>query len=289
MGSVRSGQASSRPATISSARSAWRDPTTTSFTGDGQSDSQSPPGRPGAPHNSDSHDPYPCTRNHSHRARGSIPGCGRAIPVDREQDGILTRGMGLLEGKRILVTGVLTDASLAFAVARMAQREGAEVVLSGAGRGLSLTKRTARKLPRGRRRGGDRCHPARAVGRGGRHGGLPLGPDGRHAPRHRLRPTRMPGRGHVPGRLGAGPDGSPRLGLLAQVAHRRLPPAPAGGRRGRPPGGLGGGPRLRCHRGLAGVQLDGGVQGRPGVAVPLSGPGPRAPSGSGSTWWRRAR
>jgi enoyl-[acyl-carrier-protein] reductase (NADH) len=55
--------------------------------------------------------------------------------------------MGLLEGKRILVTGVLTDASLAFAVARSAQQEGAEVVLSGAGRGLSLTKRTARKLP----------------------------------------------------------------------------------------------------------------------------------------------
>jgi meromycolic acid enoyl-[acyl-carrier protein] reductase len=55
--------------------------------------------------------------------------------------------MGLLDGKRILVTGVLTDASLAFAVARLAQQEGATVVLSGAGRGLSLTKRTARKLP----------------------------------------------------------------------------------------------------------------------------------------------
>lgn len=55
--------------------------------------------------------------------------------------------MRLLEGKRILVTGVLTDASLAFAVARLAQEEGAEVVLSGAGRGLSLTRRTARKLP----------------------------------------------------------------------------------------------------------------------------------------------
>ncbi|MGD0881016.1 MAG: enoyl-ACP reductase FabI [Acidimicrobiales bacterium] len=55
--------------------------------------------------------------------------------------------MGLLDAKRILVTGVLTDASLAFAVARAAQREGAEVVLSGAGRGLSLTRRTSRKLP----------------------------------------------------------------------------------------------------------------------------------------------
>lgn len=55
--------------------------------------------------------------------------------------------MGLLDGKCILVTGVLTDASLAFGVARLAQEEGAEVVLSGAGRGLSLTRRTARKLP----------------------------------------------------------------------------------------------------------------------------------------------
>jgi enoyl-[acyl-carrier protein] reductase I len=55
--------------------------------------------------------------------------------------------MGLLDGKRFLITGVLTDASLAFAVAKLAQEEGAEIVLSGAGRGLSLTKRTARKLP----------------------------------------------------------------------------------------------------------------------------------------------
>ena len=55
--------------------------------------------------------------------------------------------MGLLSGKRIVVTGVLTDASLAFGVAKLAQEEGAEVVLTGAGRGLSLTERTARKLP----------------------------------------------------------------------------------------------------------------------------------------------
>lgn len=53
---------------------------------------------------------------------------------------------GLLEGKRILVTGVLTSDSLAFAVAELAQAEGAELVLTGAGRGLSLTKRIARKL-----------------------------------------------------------------------------------------------------------------------------------------------
>ncbi len=54
--------------------------------------------------------------------------------------------MGLLDGKKIVVTGVLTDASLAFAIARTVVAEGAEVVLTGAGRGLSLTTRTARKL-----------------------------------------------------------------------------------------------------------------------------------------------
>ncbi|MBA3289806.1 MAG: enoyl-ACP reductase FabI [Acidimicrobiia bacterium] len=55
---------------------------------------------------------------------------------------------GLLEGKNIVVTGVLTDASIAYSVARLAQAEGAEIVLTGAGRGLSLTERTARKLER---------------------------------------------------------------------------------------------------------------------------------------------
>ena len=55
--------------------------------------------------------------------------------------------MGLLDNKNLLITGVLTDASLAFAVARLAQEQGAEVVLTGAGRGLRLTQRTARKLP----------------------------------------------------------------------------------------------------------------------------------------------
>ncbi len=55
--------------------------------------------------------------------------------------------MGLLEGKKILVTGVLTDASIAFHVARLAQTEGAEVVLTSMGRALRLTEATARRLP----------------------------------------------------------------------------------------------------------------------------------------------
>jgi meromycolic acid enoyl-[acyl-carrier-protein] reductase len=54
--------------------------------------------------------------------------------------------MGLLEGKRILVTGVLTDSSIAFHVARIAQEQGATVVLTGFGR-LSLVERIAKRLP----------------------------------------------------------------------------------------------------------------------------------------------
>ncbi|MGZ9931894.1 enoyl-ACP reductase FabI [Streptomyces sp. NC-S4] len=53
---------------------------------------------------------------------------------------------GLLEGKTVLVTGVLTDRSIAFHVARKAQEEGARVVLTGYGR-LSLVERIARRLP----------------------------------------------------------------------------------------------------------------------------------------------
>lgn len=53
----------------------------------------------------------------------------------------------LLAGKRILVTGVLTEASIAFSVARLAQEAGAEVLLTGFGRGMSITRSIARRLP----------------------------------------------------------------------------------------------------------------------------------------------
>jgi enoyl-[acyl-carrier protein] reductase I len=52
-----------------------------------------------------------------------------------------------MEGKRILVTGITNDSSLAFPVARIAQEEGAEVVLSSFGRVMSITQRAARRLP----------------------------------------------------------------------------------------------------------------------------------------------
>ena len=53
----------------------------------------------------------------------------------------------LLDGKKLLITGVLTDDSIAFAIAKVAQEAGAEILLTGVGRGLSLTQRVAKKLP----------------------------------------------------------------------------------------------------------------------------------------------
>jgi enoyl ACP reductase len=52
-----------------------------------------------------------------------------------------------LAGKRVLVTGVITKDSIAFAAAEQLQRCGAEVVLTGFGRGRRLTERAASRLP----------------------------------------------------------------------------------------------------------------------------------------------
>ena len=53
----------------------------------------------------------------------------------------------LLEGKKLLITGVLTPQSIAFAAARSAQEQGAEIVLTNFGRTVSLTQKTAKRLP----------------------------------------------------------------------------------------------------------------------------------------------
>jgi enoyl-[acyl-carrier protein] reductase I len=53
---------------------------------------------------------------------------------------------GLLAGKRLLITGIITDQSIAFAIARLAQEAGATVVLTGYGR-MSLVERIAKRLP----------------------------------------------------------------------------------------------------------------------------------------------
>ena len=79
--------------------------------------------------------------------------------------------MALLDGKKILVTGLLTEASLAYGVARLALAEGAEIIVTGAGPGLKHTERNTRKLAG---EGGeitvlefdvtDPAHPARVAG-----------------------------------------------------------------------------------------------------------------------------
>ncbi len=55
--------------------------------------------------------------------------------------------MGILDGKRILVAGVTMDSSIGFAVARVAQEQGATVVVSNFGRALGITKRIVARLP----------------------------------------------------------------------------------------------------------------------------------------------
>ena len=55
--------------------------------------------------------------------------------------------MGILDGKRLLITGVLTDASIAFRVAQVAQQEGATVVLTSFGRQMRITQAISRRLP----------------------------------------------------------------------------------------------------------------------------------------------
>ena len=56
--------------------------------------------------------------------------------------------MGILEGKKILVAGVTMDSSIGFAVARVAQEEGATVVVSNFGRALGITRRIVGRLPK---------------------------------------------------------------------------------------------------------------------------------------------
>jgi len=53
----------------------------------------------------------------------------------------------ILDGKRFVITGILTDDSIAFHTARTAQEQGAEIVATGFGRGLRLTERAVQRLP----------------------------------------------------------------------------------------------------------------------------------------------
>jgi NAD(P)-dependent dehydrogenase (short-subunit alcohol dehydrogenase family) len=161
----------------------------------------------------------------------------------------------LLEGKKVLVTGVLDRRSIAYSAARLAQEQGAEIVLSGFGRAKRLTKRTAKRLdpePPILELDVNKPEDIEAVAKdlGERWGEL----DGivhaiAFAPEDTLGGNFRP----------------PDLGLLPQSPHRRPH------RRSRR-WGFGRRPRLRRQDRLARLRLDGGRQGRPGEHVALPGP-----------------
>ena len=178
--------------------------------------------------------------------------------------------MSMLEGKKLLITGVVTKQSIAFAVAEQAQRDGAEVLLTGFGRARRLTERAAKRLP----------DPPEVLE-------LDVNkPEDVEALRDELE-RRW---GHVDGVLHAiayAPEealggnfletstesaaaGVRHQRLLAQGAGRRA--AAAAGRRARRRQHRG--PGLRRLRGLAGLRLDGRVQGGAGVRLALPGPRP---------------
>ena len=70
-----------------------------------------------------------------------------AVDPGRRWTGNGALSMGLLDGKRILVAGVTMDSSIGFAVARVAQEQGATVLISNFGRALGITRRIAKRLP----------------------------------------------------------------------------------------------------------------------------------------------
>ena len=151
--------------------------------------------------------------------RGGLHHRGGRPGRRRTGDGAL---MGILEGKKVLVTGVLTEASIAFATARLAQEQGATVVLSNFGRALSLCQRIAKRLPQEAAvveldvtNTEHLAHAGRPAARAGlRH-------PRRRRPLDRLRAAGGDGRGLPRGRLGARRDGVPGVVLVLRLARRR--------------------------------------------------------------------
>ena len=183
---------------------------------------------------------------------------------------------GMLAGKNLLITGVITEASMAFHTARMAQEQGATVVLTGYGR-LSLVERIAKRLP----------EPAPVVeldvtdqappGFAGRLGSANTSPAStacctRSASR---RPTALGGDFLATAWEDVATTVHTSAYSLKALAVASLPLMSRGGSHRRA--------GLRRPAGLAGLQLDGCGQGRAGVGVPLPGPRSRSATGSGST------
>src|SRR3954447_25768795 len=128
--------------------------------------------------------PRPCSRRWLIRSSAPRPGSAPDVLM--------------LEGKRILVTGVITRRSIAYTVAEQAQQQGAEVLLTGFGRAKRMTERAPAKLPDppgaplgkvagAARRARARREQARGPRRAHQRAGIPLGRRRRRAARHRIR------------------------------------------------------------------------------------------------------
>src|SRR6185295_2291054 len=83
-------------------------------------------------------------RRRPHREPSASAATGGVTSARRRR-----RAHVLLEKKRLLITGVLTPQPIAFAIAQVCQEQGAEIVLTGFGRGMGLTEKSARRLPSG--------------------------------------------------------------------------------------------------------------------------------------------
>ncbi len=189
--------------------------------------------------------------------------------------------MGLLDGKRLLITGVITDASIAYSVARVAIEQGASVVLTGFGR-LSLVERVAKKLP------GPAPVVELDVTSAEDLAALPdrvrehVGRDRRRAALDRVR-TGVRARRRLPGdAVGRRRHRGARLDVLAAGAGEGGAAAAAGA------GRLDRRAHLRRDRLLARVRLDGRREGGDGVGRPLHRPRARPARHPGQPRRRRA-
>ena len=193
----------------------------------------------------------------------------------------------LLDGKKLLITGVLTDDSIAYAAAQVALENGAEILLTNVGKGRAPHREGGETAADDARRHADGRERPRRHQRRRRGADAAMGPGRRCPPRHRLRPAGR-ARWQLHDRaVGERRDRPPDVHLLAQGTDRR-PARAAQGRRGRC-GCVGREPDLRRTLCLADLRLDGRGQGRSRGDDPLSRARPRRRTGSGSTPSRPGR
>ena len=187
----------------------------------------------------------------------------------------------LLEGKKLLVTGVLMDSSIAFHVAKLAQEQGAEVVLTSFGRTMKITQTIAKRLPDDAARGRARRHQPGAPRHPRRAAAASTSTASTACCTRSASPRRAPSTSsRAPGRTSS---------TAMQVSAYSLKAA----RRGGPAADVRGRQRRRAHLRrqvrLAGLRLDGRGQGGVRVDEPLPRPRPRPEGRSAATSSRPAR